>query len=274
MDADPLYPFGYGLSYSSFRFDSLSLSAPSIPAGRELDVKVRVTNTGNREADEVAQLYLSDLEASARVPRWQLCGFRRVTLKPGESQAVSFTITPRQMSVIGDDGSRFLEPGKFRLWAGGSQPDDRSRQLTGTRPVTLEFTVTGAVQKMPLLGGTVICRPDKRLLDALDDLRGELRQDVQRLHVLLHLLRPARTGDHRAHVRIVRAPGQRELRDGRPELRSRWAGASSPRPRAWRRRRCGRSGGHAALQRVRLAALRTRTAPGGSPWGCRSCTCL
>ena len=149
LRADPLYPFGYGLSYSSFSFDSLSLSAGSVPAGEPVEVRVRVKNTGSVKADEVVQLYLSDLEASVRVPRWQLVGFRRVRLEPGASEQAAFTISPRQMSVIGDDGSRVLEPGRFRLYAGGSQPDDRSAQLTGGRPLSVELTVTGAARKMP-----------------------------------------------------------------------------------------------------------------------------
>ena len=149
LESPPLYPFGYGLSYSSFRFDSLVLSAPSLPAGQELGVTVRVTNTGSVEAEEVAQLYLTDREASTRVPRWSLAGFRRVRLAPGQSERVELTIAPRQMSVIGDDGRRVLEPGRFRVHVGGGQPDARSEELTGSRPLSAEFTVTGAPLPMP-----------------------------------------------------------------------------------------------------------------------------
>jgi beta-glucosidase len=132
MEEEPLYPFGYGLSYSTFRFDSLSLSASSIPAGREITASVRVTNTGSRRADEVAQVYVTDLEASVRVPRWQLAGFSRVSLDPGRSETLTFTLTPRQMSIID------------RVYAGGSQPDTRSQALTGTRPLSAEFSVAGS----------------------------------------------------------------------------------------------------------------------------------
>jgi beta-glucosidase len=149
LESEPLYPFGYGLGYSSFAFDSLSLSSGSIPAGGALEVRVRVKNTGAREADEVVQVYLSDLESSVPAPRWQLAGFRRLRLQAGASEEAAFTITPRQMSMIGDDGSRVLEPGRFRLYVGGSQPDERSAQLTGVRPLSAEFTVTGAARKMP-----------------------------------------------------------------------------------------------------------------------------
>jgi beta-glucosidase len=148
MEEEPLYPFGYGLSYSSFRFDSLSLSASAIPAGREIAASVRVTNTGSRRAEEVAQVYISDLEASVRVPRWQLAGFSRVTLEPGHSETLSFTLTPRQMSLIDEQGGRILEPGRFRVHVGGSQPDSRSQALTGTRPLSAEFSVTGAATRL------------------------------------------------------------------------------------------------------------------------------
>jgi beta-glucosidase len=144
MEEEPLYPFGYGLSYSTFRFDSLSLSASSIPAGREITASVRVTNTGSRRADEVAQVYVTDLEASVRVPRWQLAGFSRVSLDPGRSETLTFTLTPRQMSIIDEQGGRLLEPGRFRVYAGGSQPDTRSQALTGTRPLSAEFSVAGS----------------------------------------------------------------------------------------------------------------------------------
>ena len=148
MEEEPLYPFGYGLSYSTFRFDSLSLSASAIAAGREITASIRVTNTGSRRADEVAQLYLTDLEASVRVPRWQLAGFSRVSLDPGRTETLTFTLTPRQMSLIDEQGSRILEPGRFRVHVGGSQPDARSQQLTGTRPLSAEFSVTGSSTRM------------------------------------------------------------------------------------------------------------------------------
>jgi beta-glucosidase len=148
MEEEPLYPFGYGLSYSSFRCDSLTLSATSIPAGSDMTASVRVTNTGALTAEEVVQLYLSDIEASVRVPRWQLVGFRRVSLEPGGSDSLTFAITPRQMSLIDEQGRCILEPGRFRVYAGGSQPDSRSQALTGTPPLSADFSVTGAATRL------------------------------------------------------------------------------------------------------------------------------
>jgi beta-glucosidase len=149
LESEPLYPFGYGLSYSSFRYEGLSLSSTSIPAGRDLAVTVMVTNTGSIEADEVVQVYLSDLEASVRIPRWQLSGFSRVRLPPGRSAPVTFTLTPRHMSLIDEKGSRLLEPGRFRVFVGGSQPDSRSAALAGARPLSAEFSVTGDEVRLP-----------------------------------------------------------------------------------------------------------------------------
>jgi beta-glucosidase len=144
----PLYPFGYGLSYTNFAYSSLSLSSSSIAAGSSLQVSVLVHNSGTWEADEIVQMYLKDLEASVRVPICQLAGFRRVHLNPGESTEVCFTVTPRQMALIRDNGECILEPGKFRIFVGGSQPDARSTELTGMKVMSAEFFVTGNPLKL------------------------------------------------------------------------------------------------------------------------------
>jgi beta-glucosidase len=133
----PLYPFGHGLSYTTFAYTGLELSERKIVPGQEIEVVVTVENTGKRAGDEVVQLYLKDTEASVPVPARQLAGFRRVYLEPGESQVVSFTLSARQMSLILDDGSRAIEPGVFDLFVGGGQP---STEVNG---VSASFEVTG-----------------------------------------------------------------------------------------------------------------------------------
>ena len=100
-------------------------------------------NTGKIAGDEVVQLYLKDLEASVDVPIHELKGFRRIKLQPGESTTVSFTLTPRQMALIDNDGRCILEPGRFRVTVGGRQPDERSEALAGSKILTGEFTVVG-----------------------------------------------------------------------------------------------------------------------------------
>jgi beta-glucosidase len=119
---DPLYPFGYGLSYTTFAYRNLEISPAEIKSGESVSVQAEVENTGSVAGDEVVQLYLTDVEASQPVPKLQLQGFTRVRLTPGEKQTVRFTLTPAQMSFTGEDGHWILEPGEFRVWVGGGQP--------------------------------------------------------------------------------------------------------------------------------------------------------
>ncbi|MDK2902239.1 MAG: beta-glucosidase [Clostridiales bacterium] len=143
MEDEPLYPFGYGLSYTTFEYSNLTFSAEAIEAGQSLAVSVDVKNTGEMAGDEVVQLYLKDLEASVDVPIHELKGFTRVKLQPGESTTVTFTLTPRQMALIDNDGRCILEPGKFRLMVGGRQPDKRSEALVDSTILIKEFEVVG-----------------------------------------------------------------------------------------------------------------------------------
>jgi len=118
---EPLYPFGFGLSYTKFNYDNLRLSEKSINAGQPITVSVDVTNVGKIGGDEVVQLYLTDVAASVPVPIRTLVGFDRISLRPREKRTVTFTITPRQMSLIDDAGKRVIEPGEFLISIGGSQ---------------------------------------------------------------------------------------------------------------------------------------------------------
>ncbi|HEU4434202.1 MAG TPA: glycoside hydrolase family 3 C-terminal domain-containing protein [Pyrinomonadaceae bacterium] len=118
---EPLYPFGYGLSYTKFAYGNLRIGSKSVNAGEPVKVTVDVTNAGDREGDEVVQLYLTDTAASAPVPIRTLVGFERISLRPREKRNVTFTITPRQMSLIDDAGKRVIEPGEFAISVGGGQ---------------------------------------------------------------------------------------------------------------------------------------------------------
>jgi beta-glucosidase len=111
---EPLYPFGYGLSYTQFVYSNLMSNV-----GDSVRVSVDVRNTGERDGDEVVQLYLTDVAASAPVPIRTLVGFDRISLRPRERRTVTFTITPRQMSLIDNRGKRVIEPGEFMISAGG-----------------------------------------------------------------------------------------------------------------------------------------------------------
>ncbi len=114
---EPLYPFGYGLSYTKFAYSNLRVK--SVKVGEAAKVVVDVTNAGEREGDEVVQLYLTDVAASAPVPIRTLVGFERISLQPREKRTVTFTITPRQMSLIDNNGTRVIEPGEFAISIGG-----------------------------------------------------------------------------------------------------------------------------------------------------------
>ena len=118
---EPLYPFGFGLSYTKFDYGNLRFSAKSVKAGEPIKVSVDVTNAGEMAGDEVVQLYLTDVAASAPVPIRTLVGFDRITLRRGEKRTVTFTITPRQMSLIDERGKRVIEPGEFAISVGGGQ---------------------------------------------------------------------------------------------------------------------------------------------------------
>jgi beta-glucosidase len=118
MDAEPLYPFGYGLSYTTFAYHGLTLAQ----AGDAVAVTVKVTNSGDRAGDEVVQLYLRDVEASVPVAKHRLAGFTRVYLAAGETRQVAFTLKPEQFALVLPDGTRAVEPGMFRIAVGGGQP--------------------------------------------------------------------------------------------------------------------------------------------------------
>ena len=116
----PLYSFGYGLSYTKFRFDSLEVLTPEVHAGEDVHVKVRVSNVGDADGATVAQLYLRDDVASTTRPVRELKGFERVFLKSGETAEIEFVITPEDMAFCREDMTFALEEGDFTIWVGDS----------------------------------------------------------------------------------------------------------------------------------------------------------
>jgi beta-glucosidase len=148
MANDALYPFGYGLSYTKFAYSDITLSSKKINTGENMTCSVKIKNTGSCDGDEVVQLYLRDVEASVVIPKWELKGFKRIALKKGEENTVTFTIEPRRMAIIDNEGKCILEPGKFEVYIGGSQPDKRSLELTGNEVKKADFEVTGKTIEM------------------------------------------------------------------------------------------------------------------------------
>ena len=120
---DPLYPFGYGLSYTTFRYSDITLSSKQLNADGKLTASVTVTNTGNYDADEIVQLYIRDLVGSITRPVKELKGFERIHLKKGESKQVTFTITPELLKFYNYDIQYVYEPGEFHVMIGPNSRD-------------------------------------------------------------------------------------------------------------------------------------------------------
>ena len=120
----PLWPFGFGRSYTTFALANLRLDGTAIPTeGGEIGLSVEVANVGDRAGDEVVQLYLRDEEATVARPVRELRGFRRVHLEPGERRTVTFLLSTEQLAYVGADYRRVIEPGTIRLWVGTSSVD-------------------------------------------------------------------------------------------------------------------------------------------------------
>jgi beta-glucosidase len=128
----PLYPFGYGLSYTSFGYSPVTLSKASIRPGETLSARVTVTNTGKRAGEEVVQLYVRDLVGSVTRPVKELKGFQKVMLKPGESRTLQFTLSDRDLAFHRADMSYGAEPGEFKLWIGPSSAEGNEASFTLT----------------------------------------------------------------------------------------------------------------------------------------------
>ena len=136
----PLYPFGHGLSYARFGYAKLRVPAQAA-VGAPVEVTAEVANTGAVAAEEVVQLYVTDQQASAPVPLRALKGFERVALKPGEKRRVRFRLDERAFSLVGADGRRVVEPGRFTLAVGGKQPGQQ-----GTADASTTMVLTGEVE--------------------------------------------------------------------------------------------------------------------------------
>ena len=131
----PLFPFGHGLTYTTFAYANLRVARDTVRAGEAVVVTVDVTNTGRRAGTEVAQLYLRDDAATVTRPVRELRGFRRVTLQPGQTQTLRFELRADDLALHDRDMRRVVEPGTFTLWAGGSS----------AATLSAKFVVTGDV---------------------------------------------------------------------------------------------------------------------------------
>jgi len=129
MTEDPLFPFGSGLSYTTFQYGAVKLTANNVKAGDSLHVQGKVTNSGKAAGDEVAELYLQQPQTEVS-PRLVLAGFRRIHLEAGKSAVVDFTLDPRTLSEVDADGKRAILPGEYKIFLGGAQPGNESKAST------------------------------------------------------------------------------------------------------------------------------------------------
>jgi len=131
FEAEPLWPFGYGLSYTTFSYSDLALPNAPLNAGDPLNASVIVTNTGKIPGDEVVQLYLKFPDVPG-APIRALRGFQRVHLEPGAEQKLDFHLSPRDLSMVTEDGDIIVTQGKYTLSIGGGQPDSRTPSISGS----------------------------------------------------------------------------------------------------------------------------------------------
>ena len=141
FERQPLYPFGYGLSYSKFAYSNAKLSAATLKAGSDLQVDVDVRNTDSAAGDEVVQAYIVFPKLPG-APLRALRGFQRVSIRPGQTQHVRLTMNPRDLSMVNEEGTRLVAAGAYKLFVGGGQPG------TGAPGTELPLTIQGE-QKLP-----------------------------------------------------------------------------------------------------------------------------
>ena len=130
FNGKPLYPFGYGLSYTTFKYSDLSVPTQAVAAGQPVDAEVTVTNTGKVAGDEVVQIYLK-FPAVKGAPLIALRGFQRIHLEAGASQKVHFELKNRDLGMVNEDGSPIIAQGDYAISIGGGQPDTTAQVVTG-----------------------------------------------------------------------------------------------------------------------------------------------
>jgi beta-glucosidase len=141
MRAEPLYPFGFGLSYTSFTYSDIQVSKAKIKKNENVSVAVTLANTGKMASDEVAELYVTHESMGEDEPLFALKGFQRVSLAPGASMRLNFTLTPEQLALVDAAGKSFVPAGKIRISVGGSLPTSRSAALGAPQAATAEVEV-------------------------------------------------------------------------------------------------------------------------------------
>ncbi|MCY3414917.1 MAG: glycoside hydrolase family 3 C-terminal domain-containing protein [Candidatus Heimdallarchaeota archaeon] len=139
LETEPMFPFGFGLSYTIFRYSNLKISWKYTNNTRVLQVEVEVRNTGEVNSDEIVQYYIHLDSSGIKTPNYQLCGFKRISLKPGQNKNITYELTEDMFKVIDNDG-KSIPANSGILYVGGSQPDSRSQELTGVLPLSINIS--------------------------------------------------------------------------------------------------------------------------------------
>ena len=139
MNAEPMYPFGFGLSYTNFKYDDLKLSKSTVSKNESLTATVTVSNTGKMLGDEVIQLYVAHPNAGNDAPIMALKNFKKISLAPGERKTVQFEITPEMLNLINESGQSIFVKGALKIMVGGSTPTERSKALGAADFVVLNI---------------------------------------------------------------------------------------------------------------------------------------
>jgi len=141
MQEEPMYPFGFGLSFTKFTYSDIKLVSPTIKKGQSADVEVKITNSGNTDGDEVVQLYITNMETGIPTPIYSLKGIKRLSLKAGASEQVKFTISPEMLTLINEKGESLLQPGSYKISVAGSLPGNRSEALGSAKAQQVTLTM-------------------------------------------------------------------------------------------------------------------------------------
>ena len=159
VDNSPLYPFGYGLSYTNSKFENLRLDPASIGANGSTVMHVDVTNTGSRAGTEVVEMYIHQKHATIVQPVMALRGFKRVALKPGEKVTVDLPLTHESLSMIGMDMKPVVEPGAFDVMVGPSSAETQTVTLTVEKPTLRATAASHAARSTPAKTSAEAAKP-------------------------------------------------------------------------------------------------------------------
>jgi beta-glucosidase len=139
LESEPLYPFGFGLSYADIFYENLNSSCSTVNDGENVELRFTVRNKSAFVCEEVAEIYIKTEGSTLAVPNWSLCGFRRIALQAGEVKQVSITVDRKAFQVVNEDGEYIYGGTSYMIFVGGSQPDSVSAMRMGRSPLSIQL---------------------------------------------------------------------------------------------------------------------------------------